>query len=107
MGVARNWGTFGRFRNEYGIEKPPSGGAHKNTIIALKICREESIAKKMIKKKELISFIKKSKEVDVAMTINIFGLTSATAITYLKELISSNILQRRKSGKKFLYRIIE
>jgi DNA invertase Pin-like site-specific DNA recombinase len=102
LAIARLWGSMDKFRQEYGIEKPPFT-FHPNTRKAFREGIERRQAIKREKIENVRNFIERRKSVSLKMIINEFGYSPMSISSYLKELIDNSEIKRLKKRTAYYY----
>jgi Mn-dependent DtxR family transcriptional regulator len=100
--IARLWGSMDKFRQEYGIEKPPFS-FHENTIAAFQKSIKRRQALKQEKIEKIKNFIKIKKIVSFKMIINEFGYSPVSTSSYLAVLRKVNEIKMIRKSKSFYY----
>lgn len=90
--IKRLWGSIDKFRNEFGIEKPPFA-IHPNTILAFKKAKEKAKQRKqknMFLVENLIVANGPISSKDIVMAL---GFKFSTTSSYIKQLLQKDIIK--------------
>lgn len=104
LAITRLWGSFDKFRQEYGIEKP-SYKMHPNTINAFKKGIEKRMAQKENKIKLLYEYIGSHNGVSSGMINSEFHFSPMSISSYLRSLlVDKKIIKARNKTRIWYYK---
>jgi predicted transcriptional regulator len=102
FGIIRRWGNIEKFREEYGIDKPPVT-IHPNTLKAWK----EQIIKKKNEKQEkmnnIVKLLKTHKTIHPNTIVETLGYSPAMLTNYINDLLNKKLIKKQKIGTKIFY----
>lgn len=100
--IYKYWGSFDKFRSEYGIEKP-AYNIHPNTIKAWQEQTLKRVHKKQEKIRTLIEFIELKGKIDRKMISETLGYSKVSVDNYIKELLTKNLIKKERRGLRIYY----
>ena len=101
-GIVRLWGSFDRFRAEFGIEKPKHS-MHPNTLKAWQRAKERRMAHKKEKVENVYKIIAEHGPLTCKKISYLAGYSDQIVYQYVKDMVKKNKIKKLGKGNRIKY----